>query len=104
MGGEGQLQGIADPRLQNGGDYHMVGLGDGIVLAVTPQGYEAIKASIANDMQGGGVNWNSVNWNSVNWNSVNWNSVNWNSVNWNSVNWNSVNWNSVNWNSVNWNS
>jgi hypothetical protein len=86
---------LADPHLQNGGDFHIIDFGGGNIMAVCPDCYAAAKASILGDTQaamggdGGAVNWNSVNWNSVNWNSVNWNSVNWNSVNWNSVNWNS---------------
>jgi hypothetical protein len=95
----GSVNGLADPHLQAGGDFHIVDLGNGNIMALCPACYSAAKASILADAEGamngdGAVNWNSVNWNSVNWNSVNWNSVNWNSVNWNSVNWNSVNWNS----------
>lgn len=103
MGGGGggsataQMNGLADPHLKDGGDFHPIDLGNGNILALCPACYKAAAMSIMNDLQqagAGDVNWNSVNWNSVNWNSVNWNSVNWNSVNWNSVNWNSVNWNS----------
>lgn len=82
--------GLADPHLQAGGDFHIIDFGGGNIMAVCPECYAAARASILAESAGqGGVNWNSVNWNSVNWNSVNWNSVNWNSVNWNSVNWNS---------------
>lgn len=76
------MNGMADPHLQQGGDYHVIDLGNGNVLALCPDCYAAAQQSILGDMQsalGGGAGSRNVNWNSVNWNSVNWNSVNWNS-------------------------
>jgi hypothetical protein len=88
------INGLSDPHLQPGQEFHVVDLGAGNIIALCTACYQAARKSIFGDAERaltgeGGVNWNSVNWNSVNWNSVNWNSVNWNSVNWNSVNWNS---------------
>lgn len=85
----GAMNGMADPHLRPGQDFHIVNLGGGNVIALCPACYAAAKESILGDAQGAASGEGQVNWNSVNWNSVNWNSVNWNSVNWNSVNWNS---------------
>lgn len=83
-----EMNGIFDPRLQQGDNFFPVDLGNGLILALSATGFKAAAMSIMRDMEAAGVE--GVNWNSVNWNSVNWNSVDWNSVNWNSVNWNSM--------------